>query len=320
MSAPRCAIGVDIGGTGTKAAIVDSHGAAQCHADFPTAGDSAPAFARNLRDLILETKRNADSRNVQISGIGIAVAGFINGMHDRLAYNPNLAWLEEYPLLDAIRSEIDLPAVLECDSNAAALAEYRFGVGKGSQRFLCIACGTGVGGGMIVNGEILRYAWECLGDVGHVIVDADGPQCPCGGRGCIEAIAGADAIAARWRPSPAGAREATLRDVITAAREGDGNARQTLSDSGRLLGVALATLTNILSPDRIAIAGGLSEAGELILAPIEETFRASASTFFRERVTISKAALGAQATLVGAACPILREVNEMDSIGAKGAI
>ncbi|MGH9614272.1 MAG: ROK family protein [Bryobacteraceae bacterium] len=320
MNSGRFAIGVDIGGTGTKAAIVDSDGAVRCHAAFPTAGDSASEFVRNLCDLIFETKRNAEARNLRVSGIGIAVAGFVNGTHDRLAYNPNLAWLEEYPLLDAIRSEVDLPMVLECDSNAAALAEYRFGTGKGSQRFLCIACGTGVGGGMIVSGEILRYAWECLGDVGHVIVDPDGPLCACGGRGCIEAMAGAEAIAARWRSSSAGARGATLRDVIAAAREGDGNAREVLRESGRLLGVALATLTNILSPDRIAIAGGLSEADELILAPAEEALRASASTYFEERVTISKAALGVHATLVGAACPILREVNEMDSIGARGAI
>lgn len=162
---------------------------------------------------------------------------------------------------------------------------------------------------MIVGGEILRYAWECLGDVGHVIVEPEGPRCPCGGRGCIEAIIGAEAIAIRWQRASGRAAKATLRDVIAAAREGDRDAREILREAGRLLGVALATLTNILSPDRIAIAGGLSEAGEIILAPLEESFRASAGTFFQERVSISKAALGSQATLVGAACPILREAK-----------
>ena len=306
MNIPCFAIGVDIGGTGTKVAVVDSGGEMQHNAAFPTPRASPSSFVLNLCGAILETKRKAESQGIEIAGLGIAVAGFINAAHDRLAYNPNLAWLEKYPLLDAIRSEVDLPMVLECDSNAAALAEYRFGTGNGSERFLCIACGTGVGGGMVVGGEILRYAWECLGDVGHVVVEPNGPKCPCGGRGCVEAIAGAEAIAGRWQRASGRAATATLRDVITATRDGDREAREILCESGRLLGVALATLTNILSPDRIAIAGGLSEAGEIILAPMEESLRASAGTFFQERVSISKAALGSQATLVGAACPILQ--------------
>ncbi|MGH9645618.1 MAG: ROK family protein, partial [Bryobacteraceae bacterium] len=294
MNIPCFAIGVDIGGTGTKVAVVDSSGATQHNAAFPTPRASPSSFVQNLCGVILETKRKAESRGIEISGLGIAVAGFINAAHDRLAYNPNLAWLEKYPLLSASRDEVDLPMVLECDSNAAALAEYRFGTGNGSERFLCIACGTGVGGGMVVGGEILRYAWECLGDVGHVIVKPEGPRCHCGGRGCIEAIAGAEAIAGRWQRASGRAVTATLRDVITVARDGDREAREILCESGRLLGVALATLTNILSPDRIAIAGGLSEAGEIILAPMEESLRASAGTFFQERVSISKAALGSQ--------------------------
>ena len=309
MNGPLFALGVDIGGTGTKVAVVDSGGAVQHNTVFPTPRESPSSFVRNLCDVILATKRKAELQGFEIAGLGVAVAGFINAAHDCLAYNPNLAWLEKYPLLDAIRTEIDLPMVLECDSNAAALAEYRFGTGNGSERFLCIACGTGVGGGMVAGGEILRYAWECLGDVGHVIVEPEGPQCPCGGRGCIEAIAGAEAITRRWLRASGSTSKATLRDVIAAARDGDCKAREILCEAGRLLGVALATLTNILSPDRIAIAGGLSEAGEIILAPMEESLRASAGTFFQERVIISKAALGSQATLVGAACPILQGAN-----------
>jgi len=309
MNGPLFALGVDIGGTGTKVAVVDSGGAIQHNTVFPTPRESPSSFVRNLCDVILATKRKAELQGFEIEGLGVAVAGFINAAHDCLAYNPNLAWLEKYPLLDAIRTEIDLPMVLECDSNAAALAEYRFGTGNGSERFLCIACGTGVGGGMVAGGEILRYAWECLGDVGHVIVEPEGPQCPCGGRGCIEAIAGAEAITRRWLRASGSTSKATLRDVIAAARDGDCKAREILCEAGRLLGVALATLTNILSPDRIAIAGGLSEAGEIILAPMEESLRASAGTFFQERVIISKAALGSQATLVGAACPILQGAN-----------
>jgi glucokinase len=232
----------------------------------------------------------------------VAVAGFINAAHDRLAYNPNLAWLEGFPLKDALEQELSATVTLEIDSNAAALAEWRFGVGEGSGRFFCYAAGTGLGGGMIIGGKVLRFAYECLGDVGHVIVQPGGMRCSCGGVGCAEALIGAEGVVSRFRE--AGGHAEDLRRIIEDAVAGDPRAVLVIGETGRLLGLALATLANIFFPDCIAIAGGLSEAGPLLLDPAARAFRENASPFAYERARIVKAKLGWQATLVGAACGV----------------
>lgn len=283
--------GVDIGGTTTKLALIDSGGEVEGLRSIPTESADAGEFVERLRCAVEEAAWRVDR-------VGVAVAGFVNAAHDRLEYNPNLPWLQHYPLRDALEQRLGLPVVLEVDSNAAALAEWRFGAGRGSDRFLCLTAGTGLGGGMMVEGKILRYAYECLGDVGHVIVEPGGPRCTCGGLGCAEAMVGAEAVTTRFRKAGGSAKD--LREVIEQARAGDGRATRAIEDAGRWLGLALATLGNILFPDRIAIAGGLSEAGELLLEPCRRTFRENASPFASGRAEVVRAELGWRATLVGA--------------------
>ncbi len=298
------AIGVDIGGTTTKLALVAREGRIGNAISIPTGPGDAPRFVetvlRSIADLLAENEGRA------IAGIGVAVAGFIGAEHDRVAYNPNVPWLEDYPLREAIASRFPLPVTLECDSNAACLAEYRFGEGRGAKRLLGLVCGTGIGGGMVVDGRILRFAHECLGDAGHVIVVPDGPLCPCGGRGCAEAVISAPAIAAKFaRARGLAIGSCTLKDAIEAAREGCEDGRRVLEEAGKLLGIAMATLAHLLFPDRIVVAGGLSEAGQFLFPAVERAFRSSAGTLPEGGVKILKAAFGWQATLVGAACPFL---------------
>jgi len=163
------ALGVDIGGTNTKVALVSDSGDVAGIETFPTGLDCAALIA-NVRDAAGRCRGGAPIR-----GAGVAVAGFINNTRDRLSYNPNLEWLVGFPLRDAMADALSVPVTLEVDSNASCLGEYRFGAGRGSERFLCLVAGTGLGVGMIIEGALVRFMGECVGDAGHVVVDANGP-------------------------------------------------------------------------------------------------------------------------------------------------
>lgn len=296
---------VDIGGTSTKAGIVDSAGKLGLIESIPTRGPDAASFAAEVCLLIERVRNAALSQGHSLAGLGVAIAGFVDDDRQHLLYNSNLPWLEKYPLRDYLASRFDLQVELEIDSNAACMAEYCFGSGRGSQRFLCLAVGTGLGGGMAVNGHPLRFAYGCLGDIGHVIVQPDGPICTCGGRGCAEILVAAPVLAEKYRERHGNDSTASLRDVISAASAGDELAVSILREAGEWLGIATASMANILFPDKIAIAGGLSEAGDLVLGPAEQLFRRSASEFAREQASFTRAALGSMATLTGAAWPFL---------------
>lgn len=252
----RYALGIDIGGTTTKIAVVSETGNVLKFWSIPT----------DLRGGVDAFIDRVAAGAGECDGVGVAVAGFVNDEQTRMVYNPNLPELENYPLKAALEARLGKPVTLDADSNSACFGEYRVGVGAGSRRFLCLVLGTGAGGGMIVDGRIVRLAHGGLGDMGHVIVAPDGPMCSAGCRGCLEAMVQAEA-----------------------------------EPLGRYVGIALATHAAILFPERIAIGGGRAEAGDALVKPAEEAFRAASGPFYRRDVTIHKARLGWQASVVGAA-------------------
>jgi glucokinase len=300
---------VDIGGTSSKAGVLDTSGQLHFIDSIPTSPGAA-SFLDSLGDLVDRTLAKAKSTAFDISGIGVAVAGFVSAERDRLLYNANLSWLEGFPIKQRLAQRFDLPIELEVDSNAATMAEYHFGSGRKSKRFLCLTCGTGLGVGMTVDGIPLRFAYGCLGDIGHVIVQPDGPLCMCGGHGCAEILISAPVLAERYKLEIGAARDLSLRDVIEAAQQGEPRAIALLEETGRWLGLATASMANILFPDHIAVAGGLSVAGDLVLKPAERVFRESASIFARSNAGFSRATLGAMATLIGAAWPFWEDDSE----------
>ncbi|MBV8811210.1 MAG: ROK family protein [Acidobacteriaceae bacterium] len=291
---------VDIGGTSTKAGVLDAAGELHLIESIRTRPDTE-SYIRNLSELVANVRTRATDQGFEISGIGVAMAGFLNAERDRLLYNSNLSWLEGFPLRQRLAQGFDLPIEMEIDSNAACMAEYHFGSGRGSQRFLCVTCGTGLGVGMTIDGVPLRFAYGCLGDIGHIIVDRSGPLCTCGGYGCAEIMISAPVLANRYAAQIG--TNASLRTVIEAAQAGDSIAVSILREAGEWLGIAIASMANTLFPDHIAIAGGLSAAGDLVLKPAEEIFRHSAGVFARTNVTLTRAVLGSSATLIGAAWP-----------------
>ncbi len=255
----------------------------------PTAGAPEALLAA-----IAEGAAGLGRAAAQPSLVGVSVAGFVDRDRSCMIYNPNLPLLAGFPLRQALADRLGLPCFLDVDSNAAALAEHRFGNGQGSKRFLCLAIGTGVGGGVVVGGELLRYCGGCAGDLGHVVVDPRGPGCPCGGTGCLEAVASAPRLEALTG--------STAREAIRAALAGDEACRAALAEMGGWIGVGLCTYVSLFDLDRIVIGGGVSAAGDLLLDPARAHFARHAPRYFRRDVSIELAALGPQAGVVGAAC------------------
>lgn len=299
---------VDIGGTSTKAGVLENDSTLRFVESIPTA-PSAASFLNRLTELIEQTIATAAAAGRStLPKLGVAVAGFLDSDRAHLLYNSNLPWLEGYPLRQHLQERFPgLTIELEVDSNAATMAEYHFGSGQGSRRFLCLTCGTGLGVGMTVDGIPLRFAYGCMGDIGHTVVMRDGPLCTCGGRGCAEALISATSLADNYRKQAGIVQEISLRDVINASQSGDAAATRILVEAGEWLGVALASMANTFFPDHIAIAGGLSTAGPSVLEPAERVFREAACLLARSKATLSAAALGSTATLIGAAWPFWRQ-------------
>src|SRR5271170_1666896 len=267
MSDEASVIAIDIGGGTTKLALVDRQGAIRNWRSFPTAAQNSEAFI----DKVLDASRQMQSETeTPIAGASAAVAGFVSS-DGALEYNPNLPWLEGTPIASRLADELGLRVHVEADSNAACLAEYLFGEGRSSRRFLCLTGGTGLGVGMVIDGRLLRIAHGCMGDAGHIIVSPEGPACSCGGRGCAEALLSTAALGMRYAAAR-GAEDAGFRALVEDARNGLPAACALLEEAGYWLGIAAASLANIFLPDRIAIAGGLSQAGDAFFTAAQTSF------------------------------------------------
>lgn len=283
------AIGVDIGGTGVKAGLVNGSGAliAQASAPTPEGGEGTRVLAV-LRELLPPLLAKGGAR-----GIGVSVAGFLDPGREVMSFNPNLPGLAGFPLRRAMAETFGHAVRLECDANAPAYAEYRFGAGQGARRLLMLSLGTGVAGGVIVDGEPLRFTGECIGDPGHVIVAPGGRPCPCGARGCVEAMVGRAALEE--------VSGLSARELIEGGRKGDPAAVEVFRQAGDHVGLALASLAHIFQPDRIVIGGGIATVGEPLLGPVRESFRRNASPHFSKGVPVVPARFNGHEGVIGAA-------------------
>jgi glucokinase len=305
------AVGVDIGGTKVAAGVVDEGGAVLARARRVTPSKDAAAVEATIADVVRELRAAHD-----VVAVGIGAAGFVDDARARVRFAPHLAWRDE-PLRDALTGVLGLPVVVENDANAAAWAEWRFGAGRGESHLVCVTLGTGIGGGMVIEGVPQRGRYGMAGEFGHMVVVPDGRRCECGNRGCLEQYASGNVLGREARElaragSPvtvsllervAGDVEALVGPVVTeAAREGDPCAVELFDDVGRWLGVGLANLAAALDPGTFVIGGGVSEAGELLLGPARESFRRTLTgRGYRPVARIVSAAYGPEAGLVGAA-------------------
>ena len=279
QTARPLALGFDIGGTNTKIGLVSASGAISHFRRFPTdaRGDSPDLFLQRLTATIREVLGQADGA---VIGIGISVHGYADEARTGPILCFNTPALHGVNLKRIVEDGFGLPVIVNNDLTAHALAEYTYGSGRGTRRFLCLAIGTGLGAGVIINGEPLRYVGGCAGDTGHIILEPGGPPCPTGCRGCAEALCGVQGIERLARKRYG--HEVTAREVIAAARAGDDpEATALMRQIGGYLGQLLASLSAIYLPDRIALTGGTAEAGPVLLDAVKERFEGLVGAYHR---------------------------------------
>jgi glucokinase len=306
-------IGIDIGGTAIKIAVVWSDGRVVESRQIPTDADAGPEAASGRILACVETlRREHELESREMRALGIDSAGIVDGANNLVLDAPNLRRWERYPLAERLGTALGLPAFLENDVNAMAYGEWQCGAGRGTRDLLCLTLGTGVGGGLVLDGKLYRGARGAAGEIGHMSIEADGPRCACGNWGCLERYVGAQFIVARAVEMLGGdARPSSLRSVAAdtlspriiseAAAGGDVVAIDVLDVTGRWLGVALANLVNLLNPERIVVGGGVARAGDLLLGSARRTLRERAMNVPAQTAEVVTAALGNDAAVVGAA-------------------
>ena len=311
-------IGCDLGGTNLRAAIVDVNNSAVLHQmKIPTlAREGHDAVMQRMADLVLETIRSANLRKEDIGGIGIGVPGVLDLEKGETLFLPNLpgTW-PHVPLQATITKLTDLPTVLLNDVRSITYGEWRFGAGRGVDTLAVFAIGTGIGGGLVVNGKLHLGIGGTGGELGHTVIDFNGPRCGCGNYGCLEAYASGPAIAAVGMKAVAQGLTTRLGEmcqydlnritpelIAQAAQEGDEIAKEIFEKAGFYLGIAAGNVCSAIGPRRIIITGGVAQAGGLLLEPMRRTLRERITVMPIDQVDIVRSQLGNNAGVTGVAC------------------
>lgn len=304
-------IGLDIGGTKMSGGVIDWSGGILIKGRRDTPANDPRAIAEEAASLIREL-----SIEHEIDAVGVACAGYIDRSGSTVLFSPNLAWRDE-PLKQRLESVIDLPVTISNDANAAAWGEFRFGAAADADDMVLVTVGTGIGGGIVVDGVLMRGAFGVAAELGHMRVVPDGIRCGCGNRGCWEQYASGTALVREARElvalgTPHAARLSELcagdpaalsgPDVTKAAAEGDPAAVELLADLGTWIGEGVASVAAILDPELIVLGGGVSEAGALLLDPAVAAFRRQLTgRGHRPEARFALASLGNDAGMIGAA-------------------
>lgn len=320
MSVNEMVLGIDIGGTTTSFGFVDRQGELLAEATIPTeAHESAQVLVFRLHEKI-EALSESLAPNFSLKGIGIGApnANYYRGTVE----NPvNLNWGESVNLVELFRKHYDLPVAITNDANAAAIGEMRFGGARGMKHFIAITLGTGLGSGIVVNGELLYGHDGFAGELGHVVVDPNGRVCGCGKKGCLETYASATGIcrtalalmAERLDSSSLRSLSPdtmTSKDIHDAARGGDAIALEAFNITSRILGMKLADAVAHLSPEAIFLLGGLAGAGELLFSPTKKYLEEYLLRTFRGKVALLPSGLNeVNSAILGAGALIWHELK-----------
>ena len=311
MTLVSATIGLDIGGTKISGGVIDGKGAILSQGRRDTPALDPAAIIAEAASLTREL-----SSQHQIDAVGVACAAFIDRSGSTVYFSPNLAWRDE-PLKARLESALELPVTIENDANAAAWGEFRFGAAADAGNMVMVTVGTGIGGGVVVDGVLMRGAFGVAAELGHMRVVPGGIRCGCGNRGCWEMYASGTALVREAQElvvsgSPLAARlgelcagdPARLRgpDVTRAAAEGDPAAIELLGDLGVWIGEGLASVAAILDPELVVLGGGVSEAGALLIDPALAAFRRNLTgRGHRPEARFALASLGNDAGMIGAA-------------------
>ena len=312
-------IGVDLGGTNIAAGAlsVDGTRASGMRSIATQAELGADGVVDRIVGLIegviLDTINETGATRKDFLGIGVGAPGPLDRDEGIVVVAPNLGW-RDFPLRDRITKRLKLPVTLDNDANCATVGEWWLGAARGGRNVVGITIGTGIGGGLIINGELYHGSSDVAGEIGHTTIDVNGRLCKCGNYGCLEAYASGPAIATR-------AREALIREdaasllpsmvdgqldritaeiVYTAAKKGDGLANEIVRDTAQYLGAGIATLLNLINPDVVVVAGGVTAAGEALFVPLRTEVRRRAFKPAVQAARIVPGELPGTAGVVGA--------------------
>lgn len=312
-------IGVDLGGTNIVVGAMSSDG--KHHLAVRTISTSAELGAEAVADrivgliegVILDTIADTKATRKDFIGVGIGAPGPLDREQGIVIVAPNLGW-RNFPLRDRIVKRLNLPATLDNDANCATVGEWWQGAAKGGTNVIGMTIGTGIGGGLIIDGKLFHGASDVAGEIGHTTIDLNGRHCKCGNYGCLEAYASGPAIATRARevlvreetasllPSLVNGHldRITAETVYKAAQQGDAVASEIVRDTARYLGVGIANLLNIINADVVVVAGGVTQAGDALFVPLRAEVRRRAFRPAVEATRIVPGMLPGTAGVVGA--------------------
>jgi len=315
----RWILGADIGGTNIKVGVMPFEGGAPlAMRTLPTeaqrgAQSVVERVLRSMREAMDEVFASHGGGKETVAGVGIGSPGPLNRETGLVIDTPNLGW-RNFPLRDLISNDIGLPAWLDNDANCATYGEWWMGAGKGTRSLVGVTLGTGIGGGIVLDGELFHGVSDAAGEIGHMTIDFTGRKCKCGNYGCLEAYASGPNIAARAIEGiDAGADTAlldlvdghleriTAHTVYEAVVQGDAYANEVMVETAKILGAGVANLINIFNPEAVVISGGVTRAGDHLFVPLRAEIRKRAFLSAAEACQVLPAQLSDTAGVIGAA-------------------
>lgn len=318
-------LGVDLGGTKLAFGALTVDGSREfAFTAAPTlAVEGADAVVARIgamaNEVIDRTLAETGASRGDFVGVGIGAPGPLRRSDGIVVVAPNLGW-RDYPLRDRLAAVVRMPVTLDNDANCATLGEWWRGAARGARHVVGITIGTGIGGGLVIDGRLHHGASDVAGEIGHTTIETDGRRCKCGNYGCLEAYASGPAIVERAREALASDGASALRQVnggdlgaltaqhvYDAARAGDELARTVVRDAARYLGAGIANLLNLINPDVVVLAGGVTAAGEELLTPLRAEARRRAFRPAFDAARIVPGELGSRAGVVGAVAAVLAE-------------
>ncbi len=308
-------IGIDVGGTNVKIALVDKSGKIIYSNSVPTYAKMGYEYTvNNIKQAIKDLMKETNTIAKDIDGIGFDFPGQVDYKTGVVKLAPNIPGWVNVPIAQMIEEEFHIPTRIDNDVRCAALGEMKFGAGQGCENFVCITVGTGIGSGLVVNGQLVRGASNAAGEIGHIKLQMkDGLICGCGDTGCLEAYASGPSIVAMAQDYIKGGKSTKFREmaaaeggeitpymVAKAAEAGDPVAKRIFAIVGEYIGIGLTSVINLLNPEKVIIGGGVAEAGDLLLDPIRKTIKERAMVVAGSAVEIVPAQLGNSAGVIGA--------------------
>jgi glucokinase len=324
----RQVVGIDIGGTKIAAGLVDEDAAVHFRCESKGHAGRPPDVVIESADRVFhKVLAGANLEASSLAGVGVGFAGHTDAMRGLILTSSNLPAWDRVPLREILSKRFGVPVVLDNDCNAAALAEHRYGAGRGTQHMVYVVFSTGTGAGIIVNGELYRGHIGAAGELGHTVIDVDGRRCSCGKRGCLMSWAcgmaltelagervrdGDDTLICEMADGDLGSINGEM--VAEAARRGDRVACELIQLTGRYLGVGLSTIVQVLNPELIVVGGGLTQMGAMLMDPCLQSLRENVHPVLADSTRVSPSHFGVDAGLVGAAALVLSDLGSAKAI------